>query len=119
MSLNHIIIQGRLCADPELRTTQQGNEVVSVTLAVDRDYKKGETDFIPCVAWRKTAQFLANNFTRGQLAIVSGTLQIREWTDKEGNKRTSPEVVAERVHFCGGKKQEPQEEEDDGDLPWD
>lgn len=115
MSLNHIIIQGRFCNDPELRSTQQGKKVVSFTLAVDRDYQKGEADFINCVAWNKTAEFVDQYFTKGQMAIVSGTLQIREWTDKEGNKRTSPEVVAERVHFCG-KKQEPHEEEvDDGD----
>lgn len=118
MSLNHIIIQGRFCKDPELRSTQQGKKVVSFTLAVDRDYQKGEADFITCVAWNKTAEFLSSYFSRGQMAIVSGTLQIREWTDKDGNKKTTPEVVAERVHFCGGKKQE-QQEEDDGDLPWD
>ena len=119
MSLNHIVIQGRMTKDPDLRSTQQGKKVVSFTLAVDRNYQKGEADFIVCTAWNKTAEFVDQYFTKGQMAIVSGTLQIREWTDKEGNKRTSPEVVAERVHFCG-KKQEPQEEEvDDGDLPWD
>lgn len=112
--LNHIVLQGRWCSDPELRITQTGKSVTSCTLAVERDYQRGETDFINVVTWNKTAEFLSSKFSRGQMAIVSGTLQIREWTDKEGNKKTTPEVVAERVHFCGGKKQE-QQEEDDGD----
>lgn len=111
MSLNHICIMGRMVRDPELRRTQTGVAVTSFTLAVDRDYnpKDGaekETDFIDCNAWRGTAEFIERNFHKGSVAIVSGRLQIRNWTDKEGNKRRSAEVVADSVYFGDSKKSE-------------
>ena len=105
--LNTITISGRLVSDPELRRTGGGVAVASFTLAVERDYKDAsgqrETDFIPCVAWRQTGEFVSNYFSKGQQAIVTGRLQMRRWTDKDGNKRTTSEVVAEHVYFCGGK----------------
>ena len=109
MSLNHICIMGRLTRDPELRRTGSGVPVTSFTLAVDRDYnpKDGaekETDFIDCNAWRNTAEFIERNFHKGSMAIVSGRLQIRNWTDKEGNKRRNAEVVADSVYFGDSKK---------------
>ena len=99
---------GRLTRDPELRHTQSDLAVASFTLAVDQDYAKGEkkTDFIDCVAWRQTGEFVSKYFTKGSMAVVSGRLQIREWTDKEGNKRRSAEVVADRVYFGDIKKKE-------------
>lgn len=109
MSLNQITIMGRMVRDPELRRTGSGVAVTSFTLAVDRDYnpKDGgekETDFIDCNAWRNTAEFVAKYFTKGSMAIVSGRLQVRNWTDKEGNKRRSAEVVADSVYFGDSKK---------------
>lgn len=109
--LNHIDIMGRLTRDPELRRTASGISCVSFTLAVDRDYsgKDGgekETDFIDCVAWRSTADFVSKYFSKGRMAVVSGRLQIRGWTDKEGNKRRSAEVVADNVYFGDSKKEE-------------
>ena len=109
--LNHITIMGRLTRDPELRRTGSGVAVTSFTIAVDRDYnpKDGgekETDFIDCNAWRNTAEFIERNFHKGSMAIVSGRLQIRNWTDKEGNKRRSAEVVADSVYFGDSKKSE-------------
>lgn len=103
--LNHITIMGRLTRDPELRHTQSQTPVASFTLAVDRDYSKQEgndkkTDFIDCVAWRGTAEFVSKHFVKGRMATVSGRLQIREWTDKDGNKRRSSEVTADNVYFC-------------------
>ena len=108
--LNVITIQGRLTHDPELRHTASGTAVASFSLAVERDYtsKDGgerETDFIDVVAWRGTAEFVRNYFTKGQMAIVSGRLQIRPWTDDKGTKRRSTEVVAEHVYFGGSKKE--------------
>jgi single-strand DNA-binding protein len=107
--LNHITIMGRLVRDPELRRTGSGVAVTSFTLAVDRDFnpKDGgekEVDFIDCNAWRNTAEFVAKHFSKGRMAIVSGRLQIRTWTDKEGNKRRSAEVVADNVYFGDSKK---------------
>jgi len=107
--LNHITIMGRLTRDPELRRTGSGVAVTSFTIAVDRDYnpKDGtekETDFIDCNAWRNTAEFIAKYFTKGSMVIVSGRLQIRNWTDKEGNKRRNAEVVADAVYFGDSKK---------------
>ena len=109
--LNHITIMGRLTRDPELRRTNSGIAVASFTLAVDRDFsgKDGgekETDFIDCTAWRNTAEFVSKYFTKGRMAVVSGRLQIRNYTDKEGNKRRSAEVVAENVYFGDSKKEE-------------
>ncbi len=109
--LNHIDIMGRLVRDPELRRTGSGISCVSFTIAVDRDYsgKDGgekETDFIDCVAWRSTADFVSKYFTKGRMAVVSGRLQIRGWTDKDGNKRRTAEVVADNVYFGDSKKEE-------------
>lgn len=107
--LNHITIMGRLTRDPELRRTGSGVAVTSFTLAVDRDYnpKDGgekEVDFIDCNAWRNTGEFVSKYFSKGSMAVVSGRLQIRNWTDKEGNKRRNAEVVADSVYFGDSKK---------------
>ena len=107
--LNHITIMGRLTRDPELRRTGSGTAVASFTLAVDRDFGKNEngereTDFIDCVAWRQTGEFVSKYFTKGRMAVVSGRLQIRGWTDKDGNKRRSAEVVAENVYFGDSRR---------------
>ena len=107
--LNHITIMGRLTRDPELRRTGSGVAVTSFTLAVDRDFGKNEqgereTDFIDCVAWRQTGEFVSKYFTKGRMAVVSGRLQIRGWTDKDGNKRRSAEVVADNVYFGDSKR---------------
>ena len=108
--LNHITIMGRFTRDPELRRTGSGIPVASFTLAVDRDQKpkdgERETDFIDCVAWRNTAEFVSKYFTKGRMAVASGRLQIRSYTDKEGNKRRVAEVVAENVYFADSKKEE-------------
>ena len=106
--LNHIVIMGRLTRDPELRKTGSGIAVASFTVAVDRDYsgKDGgekETDFIDCVAWNGTAEFVEKYFKKGSMIVVSGRLQLRNWTDKEGNKRKSAEVVADNVYFGDSK----------------
>ena len=107
--LNHIVIMGRLTRDPELRRTGSGIAVASFTLAVDRDYspKDGgerETDFIDCVAWRSTGEFVSKYFSKGRMAVVSGRLQIRSWKDKDGNNRRSAEVVADNVYFGESKR---------------
>ena len=107
--LNHITIMGRLTRDPELRRTGSGIAVASFTLAVDRDFapKDGgerETDFIDCVAWRQTGEFVSKYFTKGRMAVVSGRLQIRGWTDKDGNKRRTAEVVADNVYFGDSRR---------------
>ena len=109
--LNHITIMGRLTRDPELRRTGSGTAVASFTLAVDRDFssKDGgekETDFIDCVAWRQTGEFVSKYFSKGRMAVVSGRLQIRGWTDKDGNKRRTAEVLADNVYFGDSKKEE-------------
>ena len=113
MSLNRADIQGRFVRDPELRRTQSGTAVASFTLAVDDDYSndKGERgcSFIPCVAWKQTAEFVQKYFTKGQMAIVSGRIQTRQYTDKDGNKRTATEIVADRVYFCESKKDRDEE----------
>lgn len=108
--LNKIFIMGRLTRDPELRRTQTGTPVASFTLAVDRDFKDkstGErtTDFIDVVAWRQTGEFVSRFFTKGRMAVVEGRLQIREWTDKDGNKRRSAEVVADNVYFGDSRRE--------------
>ena len=106
--LNHIVLMGRLTRDPELRRTGSGVAVASFTLAVDRDYAaqgaEKETDFVDIVAWRDTAEFVSKYFTKGRMAVVSGRLQIRNWQDKEGNKRRSAEVVADNVYFGDSKR---------------
>ena len=104
--LNKIVIMGRLTKEPELRRTQSGKAVTSFTLAVDRDFAKDEVDFIDCVAWGNTAEFVAKYLRKGRAAVVSGRLQMRGWTDKNGNKRISAEVVAENVYFADSKKSE-------------
>ena len=107
--LNHITIMGRLTRDPELRRTGNGTAVASFTLAVDRDFAprdggERETDFIDCVAWRQTGEFVSKYFTKGSMIVVSGRLQIRGWTDKDGNKRRTAEVVADNVYFGESKR---------------
>ncbi len=106
--LNKIFIMGRLVRDPELRRTPNGVSVASCTLACDRDFKDKQTgergvDFIDVVAWKQTAEFFAKNFSKGRMAVVEGRLQIREWTDKEGNKRRNAEVLADNVYFGDSK----------------
>lgn len=139
MSLNRICLMGRLTRDPELRWTGNGTAVTSFTIAVDRDFKsqdgEKETDFIDIVAWRNTAEFASKYFSKGRMAVVTGRLQLRDWTDKEGNKRRTAEVVADNVYFGDSKRQEGGdsaqaenaaegtyggfvEEEDDGSLPF-
>ena len=135
--LNRIIIMGRLTRDPELRHTQSGTAVASFSLAVDRDFKnqngEKETDFIDVVAWRNSAEFVSRYFTKGRMAVVDGRLQTNIWTDKDGNKRSSLEVVADSVYFGDSRKsegnapesefpeqngQEFSEVDDDGELPF-
>nr|DAW60950.1 MAG TPA: Single strand binding protein [Caudoviricetes sp.] len=130
--LNKIFIMGRLTRDPELRRTQGGNAVTSFALAVDRDFKSAdgtkETDFIDVVAWRNTAEFAAKYFTKGRMAVVEGRLQMRDWTDKEGNKRRIAEVVADNIYFGDSKREDApagnsaptfeEIEDDGGDLPF-
>lgn len=110
MSLNRIDIMGRLTKAPELRYTAQGTPVTSFTLAVDRDYQGGgnerQTDFIDCVAWRGTADFVSKYFNKGSMAVVTGRLQIRDWEDKNGNKRRSAEVIADSVYFGESRKRD-------------
>ena len=107
--LNKIILMGRLTRDPELRRTQSGTAVTSFSLAVDRDFKsqggEKETDFIDVVAWRNTAEFVSRYFTKGRMAVVEGRLQIRDWTDRDGGKRRSAEVIAENVYFGDSKRE--------------
>ncbi len=108
--LNHIVLMGRLTRDPELRRTGTGTPVAAFTLAVDRDFGSNretgerETDFIDIVAWRGTAEFVSKYFAKGRMAVVSGRLQIRNWNDKDGNKRRSAEVVADNVYFGDSKR---------------
>ena len=107
--LNHITIMGRLTRDPELRRTGSGIAVASFTVAVDRDFGgrdggEKETDFIDCVAWRQTGEFVSKYFTKGRMIVVSGRLQIRSWTDKDGNKRRTAEVVADNCYFGDSKR---------------
>ena len=106
--LNHIVIMGRLTRDPELRTTQSGVSVTSFTVAVDRDYsgqngQQKETDFIDCVAWRSTGEFVSKYFSKGSMIVVSGRLQSRDWTDNSGNKRRNWEIQVENSYFGGSK----------------
>ena len=135
--LNKIVIMGRMTKNPELRRTQTGTPVTTFSLAVDRDFKdksgERETDFIECVAWRGTAEFVAKYFGKGRMAVVEGKLQLRSWTDKDGNKRKTAEVQADNVYFGDSKREETggsygnygradveyaEIEDDDGDLPF-
>ena len=129
--LNHIVIMGRLGKDPELRRTQSGVAVATFNVAVDRDFKdkatgQRATDWITCVAWRSTAEFVEKYFSKGSQVLVAGRLQMRDWTDKDGNKRISAEVQAENVYFAGAKTEGGQRElpefevmdDDDPNLPF-
>lgn len=135
--LNHITIMGRITKDIELRRTGAGVAVASFTVAVDLDFKDSngqkETDFIDCVAWRQTGEFVERNFSKGKMIVVSGRLQKRKWEDKNGNKRETAEIVAENVYFGDSKKDTGEKYEaamggqtqdyavvdgDDGDLPF-
>ena len=131
--LNRIVLMGRLTRDPELRRTGSGTAVTSVTLAVDRDFKEQDgskkADFIDVVAWKGTAEMLAKYFTKGRMAVVEGRLQLRDWTDKDGNKRRSAEVVANSVYFGDSKRDDSgkpasssagdfEEVDDDEELPF-
>ena len=108
--LNHISVMGRLTADPELRRTGNGTAVASFTIACDRDFGgqdgQKETDFINCVAWRQTGEFVSKYFTKGRMIVVDGRLQVRRYTDKDGNKRTAAEVVAEHCYFGDSKRED-------------
>ena len=106
---NRIVLMGRLTKNPELRHTQSGTPVASFSLAVDRDFKDKQTgekatDFIDIVAWRQTAEFVSRFFTKGRMAVVEGRLQLRDWTDRDGNKRRTAEVLAEHVYFGDSKR---------------
>lgn len=129
--LNQVVLMGRLVANPTLRYTQNQTPVASFTIAVDRDYQTGgserQTDFVECAAWRHTAEFVNKYFTKGQMIVVSGSLQSRKWQDKNGNNRVSWEVVADSVHFCGDKKSETMNvsaadfedlDDDEGEIPF-
>ena len=109
--LNHVIIMGRLTRDPELRYTQSQTPVASFTLAVDRDFAsrdsgEKQTDFIDCVAWRSTAEFISKYFSKGSMAVVAGRLQIRDWVDKENNKRRNSEIIVENIYFGDSKRRD-------------
>jgi len=107
--LNHIVIMGRLARDPVLRVTQSQTSVASFTLAVDRDYSgsnggEKQTDFIDCVAWRQTADFVNKYFKKGSMAVVSGRLQVRTWQDREGGNRRTAEVIVDNIYFGESKR---------------
>lgn len=115
--LNYIVLQGRFCKDPELRRTPSGTAVASFTLAVSRDFSdKDKADFIDVVAWRSTAEFISKYFSKGRTAVVSGRLQMRDWIDKDGNKRRSAEVIAENVYFGDGKRETLASNTDNSDV---
>lgn len=131
--LNRIIVMGRMTRAPELRRTNSGTAVASFAVAVDRDFKsqsgEKETDFIDVVAWRNTAEFVSKYFSKGRMAVVEGRLQLRDWTDKDGNKRRTAEIVADSVYFGDSKRDGGDTEQsdphggfseiaDDGDLPF-
>lgn len=127
MSLNSIVVMGRITKDIEVRYTPSGTPVANFTVAVDRDYEKDKTDFLDCVAWRNTAEFAAKHFHKGSKAVVIGSLQLRDWTDKEGIKRRSAEIVVGSMYFADSKKEtgfsalvapEIAEIEDDEDWPF-
>ena len=102
--LNQIVIMGRLVRDPELRSTQSGTSVATFTVAVERDFGEKQADFIDCVAWRQTGEFVSKYFLKGNMIAVSGSLQSRKWKDRDGNNRTSWEINANQVYFCGSRK---------------
>lgn len=107
--LNHITIMGRLTRDPELRRTGSGVAVANFAIACERDFSgkdssEKETDFVGCVAWRSTGEFVSKYFSKGRMAVVDGRLQMRSYTDKDGNRRTAAEVIADNVYFADSKK---------------
>ncbi len=104
--LNSIIIQGRIAKLNELKLTQTQKSVLSFTVACDRDFDRENTDFIPCVAWGKAADFIDKYFQKGQMILIRGRLQVREWTDDRNNRRSSTEIIVESVNFCGDKKKD-------------
>lgn len=131
--LNTCTIMGRFVRDPELRTTSGGKSVTSFTIACDRDFRGADgervADFIDCVSWNATAEFISRNFAKGKMAVVTGSLQFRDWTDKNGNKRKSAEIQVSNIYFADSKKDEytaPQqinefqeiEDEEPGNLPF-
>lgn len=121
--LNHIILSGRLVKDPELRMTQNQKAVTSFTIACERDHGDKQTDFVDCVAWLHTAEFVSKYMHKGQLVIVSGRLQSRKWEDRDNNKRTSWEVLADKVYFAESKRSESptfteKDDDKDGELPF-
>ncbi|MEE1017929.1 MAG: single-stranded DNA-binding protein [Acutalibacteraceae bacterium] len=132
--LNIAVIMGRLTADPELRTTQNGISVCSFSVAVERNYEtngKRETDFINCVAWRQTAEFISRYFHKGSMIAINGSIQQRQYTDKDGNKRSAFEILVDNANFCGSKAENGNAADvqvddsnfdevdiDDGDLPF-
>lgn len=111
--LNFIVIMGRLTRGPEIRRTASGTAVANFSVAVERDFPSQdgsrETDFIDCVAWKHTAEFIGKYFSKGKQIVVKGRLQIRSWTDKDGNKRRTAEIVADNVYFAGAKTESPAE----------
>ncbi len=123
--LNRITIMGRLVRDPELKYTASNTAVTTFTLAVDRDFGEKKTDFIDCVAWKQTAEFVCNYFHKGSLAVASGRLQLRDWEDQNGNKRRNAEVVVDSIYFGESKRTDDSKptftelsNEDDGELPF-
>ena len=123
--LNRITIMGRLVRDPELKYTSNNTPVTSFTVAVDRDFGEKKTDFIECVAWKQTAEFVSNYFHKGSLAVASGRLQLRDWEDQNGNKRRNAEVVVDSIYFGESKRTDDSKptftelsNEDDGELPF-
>lgn len=118
--LNHAVMMGRLCADPELRHTQSGVPVCSFRIAVERDYGKKderETDFFDVVAWRGTGEFVSKYFSKGRMIVAEGRMQTRSWTDKEGGKRTSTELVADNAYFGDSKRNDGSDGQYQGDYP--
>ena len=108
--LNHVVVMGRLTKDPELKRTANGTPVTSFPIAVERDYRdqsgNRETDFFEIVAWKQAAEFVSKNFHKGKMAVIEGKLQAREWTDKNGNKKKSIEIIADHFYFADSKKEE-------------
>ena len=126
MAMNKILLQGRLTKDPEIRLTSKNDKVARFTIAVDRDFNREETDFINCVAFKATAAFIESYFTKGDMILVAGRLQMQQYTAKDGSNRTAAEVLTDNVWFCGGKvkakdaatEAQLTEVEDDGQLPF-
>ena len=126
MAMNKILLQGRLTKDPEIRLTSKNDKVARFTIAVDRDFNREETDFINCVAFKATAAFIESYFTKGDMILVAGRLQMQQYTAKDGSNRTAAEVLTDNVWFCGGKGKTKDAStdaqlapvEDDGQLPF-